>query len=188
MGIGEILTSVLGGGITGILGAVVTRIADYKNKKLDLEANKEKYAHEIRLREADAKIMEQEWAARTKVAEVEATGKEAVADAQAFNTALTSEPQRYYEAKKYTPGQAWGLIVLDIARGIVRPALTVYLCAITTIVYMEARQLLGDGSTIPVTETVALVKLIISTVLYLTTTCVLFWFGTRNKQSAPKVG
>ena len=30
--------------------------------------------------------------------------------------------------------------------------------------------------------------LIVGTILYLTTTCVLWWFGTRNKQEQPKIG
>ena len=61
MGILEtFFSSIVSGGITGILGVVVQRIADYKNRKLDMEANREKYSHEVRMREADAAIMAQD--------------------------------------------------------------------------------------------------------------------------------
>lgn len=179
MAVIDVISSVLSGGITGVLGAGITRFADYKNKQLDLQASREKFSHEVEMRKADAEIMAQEWAARTKVADIEATAKMEAADTEAFKTALTVEPQRYYEGKTFTTGQAWAMIMLDVLRGIVRPALTVYLMAITTLVYREARVLLGDGSTLAPDIAVALVDKIINTLLYLCNAACLFWFGTR---------
>lgn len=170
--------------MTGLLGVVVQRFTEYKTKQLEISADREKYAHEVQMKEADAKIMAQEWAAKTQVAQVEAAGAADVADTQAFAVALSSEPKRYSDGIAATPGQGWLLFLLDFFRGIIRPALTVYLCAITTFVYLQARALLTTG--VAPDEAIGLVKLIIHTVLYLTTTCVLFWFGTRNKQQAPK--
>jgi len=182
----SLLTSIFSGGVTGLVGVIVQRFAEYKNRQLDLAANREKMAHEVALRKADAEIMAQEWAARTKVAEVEATGREAVEDSKAFAVALSSEPKRYSEGVKPSRGQGWALVVLDIIRGIVRPALTIYLCALTTFIYLHSRHLLNDKPIGP-EQAMELLQLIIGTVLYLTTTCVLFWFGTRNKQEPPRV-
>lgn len=167
------ITSLLGGGITGIIGSVTQRVFEYKTKQLEIQANKEKYAHEVEMRKADAEIYKEEWAARTKVAEVEATAKVDAADADAFKTALTSEPKRYYEGSTYTTGQSWLMLSLDFLRGIVRPGLTLYLCGITTIMYYKA----ASEAPIQAGET------IVNTILYLTTTAILFWFGTRNKES-----
>jgi len=185
MGFGELLTSVFGGGLTGLLGVIVQKVADYKAKKLELEIQRDKQHHEIELRKVDAAIMQQEWAARTKVAEVEAAGAEAVADSKAFAISLASEPKRYSEGIPATPRQAWMMFTLDLLRGIVRPGLTIYLCAITTIIYVQANKLIQGG--IEPTDAVEIVKVIINTILYLTTTCILFWFGTRNKQAGPKL-
>ena len=186
--LGTIFGSIFGGGATGLLGIVAQRWADYKNKQLDIELQRTKYEHEIKLREADAAIMAQEWAARTRVAEVEAAGREAVADSQAFTASFGMEPTRYSEGVKPSRGQGWVLVLLDALRGAVRPVLTVYLCVLTTLVYLQARDLLAGEDGMTAEQALDLVRLVVGTILYLTTTCVLWWFGTRNKGGAPKVG
>lgn len=180
--LGGLFTSVVGGGVTGILGVVVQRVADYKNKQLDMQIAKEKYAHETNMRKVDAEIMAQEWAGRTRVAEVEAEAKVDAADASAFQASF-AEPTRATAPIKVTRGQAWVVVILDVIRGIVRPGLTVYLCVLTTLVYMQATALIGvDGIAALTSEQVLqLILKVVGTVLYLTTTCVLWWFGTRNK-------
>lgn len=180
----ELLSSVLGGGITGLAGSIVTKVAEHKTKKLELEAADKKAAHEIAMRKVDAELMAQEWAGRTKVAATEAAGKEAVADAQAF-AASFNEPARYSEGVKPTAGQGWALIILDLVRGVVRPALTIYLCAITTVIYLQAREL-AHGANIDPKDALAMVNHIVATILYLTVTVVCWWFGTRQKNAATK--
>ncbi len=183
--LGTIASSILGGGVTGILGVVVQRFADFKNKQLDLQLSKQKFDQEIKLREIDYKIMAQEWASRTQIADIEATGREAVADAHGFAASFI-EPVKYSEKVRPSRSQGWVLVVLDFVRGMVRPSLTIYLCVITTLMYIHARDYIG-GDSLVIEDAFELLKLIIGTVLYLTTTCVLWWFGTRNKQPAPKI-
>lgn len=186
--IGAGIAGILSGGATGLLGVGIQRVADYFNKKQDLEKLTKQYDHEVRMREADAAIMAQEWAARTRVAEIQEQGKEAVADAGAFAASFGMEPARYSEGVK--PGKVAGglLILLDILRGIVRPGLTIYLCWIASKMYEESRAVLAILD--PATHSDTMVKVyaqIVFTLLYLFTTCVLWWFGTRNKQAPPKV-
>lgn len=179
MGILEtIFSSVLGGGVTGILGVVVQRIADYKNKQLDLQLNSQKQEHEIALKRIDAEIMAHEWASRTSIASTEASTQMDVAESQAF-AASFNEPVKYSSEVKPTPAQGWMFVLLDFIRGIVRPGLTIYLCVLTTLIYMESRSLMG-GSVDPM-EASKLLHEVVGTVLYLTTTCLLWWFGVRNK-------
>jgi hypothetical protein len=71
-------------------------------------------------------------------------------------------------------------------RGIVRPALTVYLCVLTTYVWLQVHQVL-DKQPLSGSEALQIWQLIVGTILYLTTTCVLWWFGTRNKQQVPQL-
>ena len=175
------ITSLLGGGLTGILGSTVQRVFEYKSKKLDIELQKDKFVNEVALKKVDAEIMAQEWASRTRVAEVEGASRVEVEDARAFNTALTSEPQRYSQGDLTRP-QNWLMVSLDFFRGIVRPGLTLYLCSITTVVYIQAREVMG--SNISSNQAYDLVDTIVHTVLYLTATCVLFWFGSRDKGRA----
>jgi hypothetical protein len=184
--IAGIFGSILSGGATGLLGVGIQRIADYKNKKLDIEIQKQKFEQERALRELDAKIMEQEWAARTKVAQVEAEGKREVADAEAFAASFKLEPVRYSEGVKPGPVGGFMLIFLDFLRGIVRPGLTVYLCVLTTLIYLQARELLNKED-LTSEQALGVESFIINTILYLTTTCVLWWFGTRNRGTPPEL-
>ena len=166
------IASILGGGLTGLAGSVVQRIYEFKSKKIDLQIEQQRLANEIALRKIDAEIQKNEWASRIKVAETEG-------DSTAFNTALTSEPKRFSKAK-LTNSQNWLMVLLDLLRGIVRPGLTIYLCTIITIIYTRAYNLL-DKEILSPASAFELVTSIVNTILYLTTTAVLFYFGTRNK-------
>lgn len=172
----SLITSAFGGGLTGLIGGAVDKVFTYKTKKLEIEAAKERYVHEVNMRKADAEIMREEWAARTKVAEVEGAAKVDVADAAAFSASF-NEPVKYSENN--TEKQNWLMVGLDVIRGIVRPGLTLYLCILTTLLYLKAHKLVP--SEIPTDQAVAMVNDIQNTIMYLTSTCILWWFGTRNK-------
>ncbi len=176
------ITSILGGGITGIVGSVVQRVFEYKTKKLEIEAAREKFAHEVALRKVDAEIMKEEWTARTKVADIEASAKIEVADAAAFTESLKSDNDNYLDyLDKLTPKQDWLFVILEFVRGSIRPFLTVYLCGVTTLIYLKAAKIMNADVILPGMAYDLLMN-IINTVLYVTTTCVLWWFGTRNKE------
>ena len=182
--LGTIFGSIFSGGATGLIGVVLQRFADYKNKQLDMQLEQQKHENAVALRRVDAEIMAQEWAARTQVASVEAAGKEEVANAQAFERSYSLEPQRYAEGVKPTKAQAWVLILLDAVRGIIRPGLTIYLCILTTMVWYQAKAVLGQED-LDAEAAGDIWRMVVGTILYLTTTCVLWWFGTRNKQQQP---
>ena len=172
-----IVTSLFGGGLTGLIGGVTEKIFAYKARKLALQENREKYTHEVNMKKADAEIMAQEWAARTKVADIEAVAKIDAADAKAFSASF-NEPVRYSQGD-LTKKQNWLMVVLDTIRGLVRPGLTLYLCAITTVLYLKAVAFVpGDVS---VEQSMELVEKVTNMILYVTTTCILWWFGSRNK-------
>lgn len=149
------ITSILGGGITGLIGSITQRVYEYKTKKLEIEMAQLQIQAQVT---HDAAIVDTE-------------------DSKAFKAAITSEPKLYH-TETLSNKQQWLMVILDFTRGAIRPGLTIYLCAITTAIYFQARTLMGD--LIPVDSAVAMVIQIINTILYLTTTCVLFWFGTRN--------
>ena len=179
----SLLMSVVSGGATGLLGVVLQRVFDWlhvreqaKQKKLDQEFELEK-------RKIDVQIADKEWAGRMSVAATEAEAAKDVAASNAFAASLLKEPERY-SSTKVTKNQNWVLIALDFLRGIVRPALTVYLCALTTYIWWQVRQLISVED-LDVGEVLEVWKLVVNTILYLTTTCILWWFGTRNRQKQP---
>lgn len=171
MSILSIVGSVLSGGVTGLAGTAISRYFDYKNKKADRE-------HEVRMVEVEAKVMEQEWAARSAVAKIEGESAIEVEDSRAFKESLSNEPKRYFTGNPKQFGIIF--IILDFIRGCIRPALTVYLCILTTLIYLQITNLGIDS-----TQTQTILNHIINTILYLTTTVVLWWFGSRQKAPPP---
>lgn len=177
------LTSVATGGITGLFGTAIGAIFTYKSKQLDIELQKQKYANDVAMKDLDSKIMAQEWSARTQVAQVNADAAKDTEDSKAFAASLTSEPIRYAEGP-LTSKQNWFMVLLDFFKGLIRPSLTLYLAALTTMIYLQAHALMGHD--IPADQATALVTRIIDTVLYLTTTVVLWWFGSRAHDKKEK--
>lgn len=158
----SLLGSILSGGATGLLGTAIQRYADHKNKKLDIEIEKNKYEHQLAL------------------LKYESEAKVDIEDSKAFKESITSEPKRYSEGVQYSNNQSWLMVSLDFLRGLIRPVLTIYLAILTTCIYIKAASVLNTEY-LSVQNAYDLVTQIINTILYLTTTCVLFWFGTRNR-------
>lgn len=181
--LGSVIGSIFSGGATGILGVVAQRFADYKNKQLDMELEKQRSDAEIARLDKQAAIMAQEWAGRTQVATVEGEAKMDVAASEAFAASFKMEPQKY-SGDKLTTNQQWLMVVLDFIRGSVRPALTIYLCVLVTVIYFLARDKL-KGEDITAEQAIDLWKLLIGTILYVWTTITLWWFGTRNRMKQP---
>ncbi len=154
------ITDLMFGGLTGLIGGIAQKFADYKTKKLELEMIQKKTESEIALRKVDAEIMAQEWAARTKVAEIETASEDFKAS---FN-----EPELYSAKVNPNEKQGWLLVIVDFLRGFVRPALTLYLCGIVTVLYWRT-----DGGTINPQS-------IVDTILYLATMSCSWWFGSRT--------
>ena len=80
----KLLSSAGFGTIFGGIMGFVNRKADLDAKRLEREEAKDRMAHELAMRDKDAAIMAQEWAQRTKVAEVEGAAKAEVAGFEAM--------------------------------------------------------------------------------------------------------
>lgn len=180
-----ILGSIFSGGVTGLLGVAFQRFFDFLKIKQEIAMRKLDHEHEVNMRRIDGELMAQEWAARTQVATIETASKETIAAEASFAASFGLEPKQYSDRAKIGPVAGFLLVLLDVVRGIVRPGLTIYLCAITTMIYVEARSIM-QGVSFATGDAIRVHELIVGTILYLTTTCVLWWFGTRNSQKPPK--
>ena len=69
----------------------------------------------------------------------------------------------------------------DFIRGMLRPSLTVYLCGVTTWVTLMAWEIMQkSGSEITATQAMEIFQDTTSIVVYLTVSCVTWWFGDRR--------
>ena len=148
------IAAILSGGATGLLGTVLSFGVEYFQRR-------QRHRHELELRRIDREIAESEAAAAAHVAAIEAESEESGRAWAALEASHQSSTVRWSD------GDSPWLVVVDVVRGLTRPFLTWTFLALTGAIYFT----LGDWS---------LREGIIDTVLYLTSTCVLWWFGARQ--------
>lgn len=179
MSILDSVLSVLSGGATGLIGTALQSVYQYKTRKLDIELEKSKAANELEQRKLDIEQTKQEWASRTQIAEITTAGEVDKADAETLAASYQLEPQQYSEKSLLSHGQEWVMVLLDAIRAIIRPGLTIYLCVLTSLIYFQTRGLIQTNQG----DSFALLEKLVNTILYLFTTIVCWYFGTRNKNS-----
>ena len=169
------ITSLLSGGATGVIGSVVTNVADFFEQR-------RKNQHELDLRKLDIQEMEKEYEYRQQV-----TAQKTQAAAQ--QTSYEHDSRSYSGGMKIK--SAWlkaPLVFVDLVRGLVRPALTIYLIALVWLVFMQAQGVLEESGleTLQPQEALAIYSTIIDMILYLAATAVTWWFGTRPRSNQQK--
>jgi hypothetical protein len=186
------------GGITGLLGNALGGWFKLKQRKIDLDIKKLDNAHEAKMLSLETKAMILEAKANIKITQAQIEGAVEIEDAKSYmqsqkegNKSLFSN--KWIDALMQVQGK-WRIITLPIAsliatlfgfvdflRGLIRPALTVYLCGVTTWVTWMAWEIMQmNGVTLTVVEASKIFNDVTSIVTYLTVSCVTWWFGDRR--------
>jgi hypothetical protein len=163
----DLVMSVLTGGATGLIGTVISG-------GMKFFENKQKHGHELAIMEMEIKQMGVEAQIAKDVAELEMEGKDRTAAWAALEASYKESTSRM------STGDSGWLVAVDVVRGLMRPVITLgLLIMIGAIYFTVAVDLVGpDGTPMRV--------FIINTVLYVGTTAVLWWFGTRNLSPSPR--
>lgn len=181
------------GGVTGLLGNVITGILGYKTQKLKNE-------HDVAMIQAETESMKIEAQMQIQVTKAEIEGAVELADAQAYMQSQKTGQQPAFSEKWIdklfgVQGKfgrffaipcailiAMGFAFVDWLRGFMRPALTLYLTGMSTVITWMAWDILqkhGLESMTPA-QALATYSQVITMVLYLTVSCVTWWFGDRR--------
>jgi hypothetical protein len=198
---GEIIMlglDVIFGGITGLIGSVVGGIFKYKTMKAQIELKKAEHSHELLMVKAETEAMIMESKANIAINRAKVEGAIDLTDAQAFVQSQKEGNKSMFSNKwidkLFSVQGKWQIITLPLAmliatmfgftdflRGILRPALTVYLCGVTTWVTMMSWQLMqAQGTSLSTYQAVAIFDNVTSIVTYLTVSAVCWWFGDRR--------
>jgi|GEM_PF-1115077 len=191
--LGGLVSSVLSGGATGLLGVVMQRVFDLMHRGQDLELVRINNAHAVQLAQMDAakaeraaqaqeNVAQRDADARASVAQSDAQAREDEAAARALMASYDADRAAYLDASSQGKSRLARVLMalVDFVRGIVRPGLTAYLVFETTILLAWARELVArNGVQFTVEQSHGLVMQIVQTVLYLATVSVVWWFGTR---------
>lgn len=169
------ISSLFAGGATGVLGSIVTNIADFFEQR-------RKNQHELELRKLDIQEMQQEFEARKKIQAQESSAK-------TTQTSYEHDSRSYVgDMKIKSPWLKAGLVFVDFVRGLVRPALTIFLIILVWTVFLQVQEVLNaaDVDPIPVSDALAIYSTVIDMILYLASTAVTWWFGTRPRSQQRK--
>ncbi len=163
----DALLSILTGGATGLLGTAVSFFTSYVQAK-------QRHTQEMDLRRLDLEISRAEAASAERVAAIEAESERDQAAWSALEASYRTASRRW------SRGDSKWLVFVDVVRGLTRPGLTFLFVGLVGAIYFA----LGGSDM----ETIDIRPRIIDTVLYLATTCVLWWFGARQLAKRAEAG
>ena len=183
------------GGVTGLIGSALKAIFNFKTEKLRGEIK-------IKTIEAETGAMIEEAKANIAITRAQVEGEIEIADSNAFmasqkegNKALFGNKwiDKLLEIEGYWRFIAYPVAVLvsfmfgfvDFLRGLMRPLLTIYLTGLATWVTYKSYMLLSlTKSAMTTSEALAIFTDSTSIVMYLTTTVICWWFGSRQMAKA----
>lgn len=186
------------GGLTGLIGNAITGIFNYKTQKIQLSRDENNNKHELAMVSAETQAMIAEAKANIAVTRATVEGEVELADANVYlesqkagNKALFGN--KWVDTLLAVEGK-WKIITAPIAalvafmfgfvdflRGLMRPALTAYLTGMSTWITLHAWKIMQMESVdITTKQAVDIFQDTTSIVIYLTVTCVTWWFGDRR--------
>lgn len=191
MGIlGTIIAGVLSGGATGLLGVLIERVFGFLNAKNELAKLRLQHEQALALANIESARAERRAEADERIADRQAEAAEEAAYARAMvasyeHDRATYLPQGTLTAKHWAAKFAVaGFALVDIARGLIRPGMTVYLCVVVTVMWQSMQAELALVNAQPTAaQLMELRAQITATILYCATTCVVWWFGARAPQN-----
>lgn len=188
---------ILLGGVTGLVGNIITGVMKYKNQKLQFQ-------HEARMVALETAAMREEAKMKIAITKAEIEGAVELADAHAYTQTLKAADKQLFsdqwiERLFKVQGKfgsffaipvatllATGFAFVDWLRGIMRPALTIYLTVMSSVITYMAWTIMQQHGIEHLTAEAALgiYNQTTSIVIYLTVSCVTWWFGDRTMSKA----
>jgi hypothetical protein len=193
-----VLLETILGGVTGLLGNLVGAYFKYKDAQIQVDLQKAKFEHELKMVDAETRAMIMESKANIAVTRAAVEGQIELADSKAYAISQM-------EGNKNLLGQEWinkmleyqgdmrwitvpvAVIIAtafgfaDWLKGILRPGLTLYLTGVSTwVTYIAYNILQAKQGALGADMAVGIFNEALSVVTYLTISCVTWWFGDRR--------
>ncbi len=177
--IGTLISGVLSGGATGLLGVIIQRFFDLKTKDRDLTMLKLQHEQALALAQIEAASAQRRAEADEFAADRAAQAREMEADGRSMVASFEHDQAQYLE--KSAQSNKWvvfAFTLVDTIRGLIRPIITTYLVVLTTMMFIWAKELAGDNA-LSQDQALTIIGQIVATILYLASACTLWWFGSR---------
>jgi len=179
--LGQSIGAILAGGATGILGSLISLAGEFKKIK-------EQHRHEEKMQEIAIKSMEIE--AKLKLEQTVAEGeiKEELAALETLRSSYDHDKATYFQKSgiRWLDGMvAFGMGTVDLVRGLIRPVITILMALVAIEVHNELIVMMAQMEQPISPEQAAIIYANLNNViLYITTTVILWWFGTRAGASS----
>jgi len=173
--LGDALGAIISGGTTGLLGAGISLFGEIKKQKMifDHDENMEGLKQDSMRLEADLKM---------DLAKVEGGIKIDLSEMQAFTQSQSNDKATYSDPSKFGAIGRFFMGMVDFCRGMIRPSMTVYMTVLTTLMYWQLIEMVGGlEGVINKDMALGMIQQITLVILYITSTVILWWFGTRQK-------
>jgi len=184
--LGTLISGILSGGATGLLGVLLQRYFDLQHKKQEIEIVKLNLQNSIELAKMENERAQQRNETDLQLADRQLEATLSETDSANLIASFKHDSATYLDATaQRRKGFVGALVVfmmasVDFLRGIIRPGMTAYLCVLVTIMFMWVRELANTHGVKLTSEQVQeLMVQIIATILYVFTVCTVWWFGVR---------
>lgn len=177
--LGDALGAIISGGATGLLGSVATGLVELKKAKLNTDLQRDTMKHDESMLQLQTEADKVKYDAQINGAKVESDAKIQIADVEAFKTAQQMDKATYSENQSGVMKYIMGSI--DWVRGMIRPVLTIWFTYLAWRIYVDVSDKIKDVPVTDIQQLLSLHQQITMMLLYLTTSAVLFWFGSRWK-------
>ena len=183
---GTIMSGVLSGGATGLLGVALQQWGEAKKRQADLDMLKQQHTQTLELKRLDneqqMRLAATEAASAERLAEIQAQARADEAASSDYQASLKADTATYLDkdAQKRSRLARWLMAIVDFLRGIIRPGITAYAMGLQTLLLLWVHDLwvqhqLNMGADMQA----KLVMEIVGTTTYLVTTTTVWWFGVR---------
>ena len=188
---GSVLTGVMSGGATGLIGIALQQWGDIKKRAHDLDVLKQQHLQTKELKELDnqrdLQMATMSAESAESLANIQVAARVEEINSEDYRASMASDRATYLspEAQKH-----WFVIgmmaVVDFFRGMIRPGATIYSLVLLTMLLFWVHDM-WSRSLIKITDADAnrLALEVVMTVTYLVTTLTTWWFG-RRAETPPK--
>ena len=157
----DLLQILLAGGGTGVLGTVLSA-------GLSVFERMQRNKHQLQLRKVDLEIIAAEAKTADRRHEQEIEVRTLTAENEALIASYKHASTTTIDSRLLTPAQTWVMVVGDVTCMLTRPVLTFGSTALVAYIYLGATGLAAEN--------------IVSSIIYVNTTAVTWWFADRTRQ------
>ncbi|WFS64019.1 hypothetical protein LF599_07600 [Pseudodesulfovibrio thermohalotolerans] len=171
------LSSILSGGVLGVIGSVITNITDTIKRK-------QEFSQAIEMRKLDIQVMDKEWEYKDRAATREQEVAQEISADDLREASYANDKQEYSTNVKTGPFTGFLLVLVDVVRGLIRPGLTIFLIWAVWDTRAEVRGIMDavNLSGMTASQALGIYGTIVDMILFLGSTAVTWWFGTRPKK------